>query len=108
MGVLVSLPLNDGGHIVVEASEEPAAAGVVRAARPGEVVQEAGQTFEEALDRTLMPVANALMERLSKIKPQEAEVTLGLTLSAEAGVVFSKIAGEASFSVKLTWRTPEG
>jgi len=107
MSVLISVPLEDGGSIVVEASDDLTPDGVVLAARPGEVVKEAGQTLEEALDKTLVPVARALMGRLREIEPQEAQVTLGLKLSAETGVVISKVAGEASLTVTLIWRRPE-
>ena len=108
MSVLISVPLGAGGSIVVEAPEELVAAGVdLAATRPGEVIKEASQTLAEGLDKTLMPVARALIERLREIEPQEAEVTLGLKLSAEAGVVLSKVAGEASLTVKLTWRRSE-
>lgn len=109
MSVLISVPLDAGGSVVVEAPDELVPDGVeLAAARPGEVIKEAGQTLEEALDKTLMPVARALIGSLRDIEPQEAEVTLGLKLSAEAGVVISKIAGEASLEVKLTWRHSEG
>ena len=104
MSLLIKVPLESGGSIVVEAPEELASAGVVRASRAGEVVKEAGETFEEALDRTLVPVARAIVSRLEEISPESVEVTLGLKLSAEAGVVVSKVAGEATLSVKLTWK----
>jgi hypothetical protein len=108
MSVLISVPLSGGGSVVIEAPEELVPAGVELAAtRPGEVIQEAGQTLEEALDKTLVPVARAVIGRLREIEPQEAEITLGLKLSAEAGIVISKIAGEASIEVKLTWRRSE-
>jgi hypothetical protein len=104
VSVLISVPLADGGSIVVEAPEELTPAGVVRASRPGEVVKQAGETLEAALDRTLVPVAKAVMSCLQEIGPDGVEVTLGLKLSAEAGVVVSKVAGEASLAVKLTWK----
>ena len=107
MSVLISLPLRDGGSIIVEAPEELAPAGVVRASKPGEVVRTAAHTLEDALDQTLRPVAQALMSQLAELKPQEAEISLGLKLSAEAGVVISKVAGEASITVKLTWQESE-
>ena len=58
MSVLISVPLEDGGSVVVEAPEELVPGGVeLAAARPGEVIKQADQTLEEALDKTLMPVA---------------------------------------------------
>jgi Trypsin-co-occurring domain 1 len=72
MGLLISVPLEDGSSIVVEAPEELAPPGVVRASRsrPGEVVMQAGETLEEALDKTLVPIARAVMGRLEEIAPQ--------------------------------------
>lgn len=104
MSVLIAVPLESGGTVVVEADEEVTPGGVVRASRPGEVVKELGVTFEEALDRTLVPVARALKSALGGIAPHDVEVTLGLKLSAEAGVVLSKVGGEATLTVKLSWR----
>lgn len=104
MSVLIAVPLASGGTIVVETDEEVTPAGVVRASRPGEVVKQLGMTFEEALDRVLVPVARALKGALSDIAPDAVEVTLGLKLSAEAGVVLSKVGGEATLTVKLSWQ----
>ena len=77
---------------------------VAVAHRTEAIVKQTTETFEEALDKTLVPVARAVMKCLEDISPQEIEVTLGLKLSAEAGVVISKVAGEASLTVKLTWK----
>ena len=104
MSVLIAVPLASGGEIIVEADEEVTPAGVVRAARPGEVVKQLGETFDEALDRTLVPIARALKGALADAAPDNVEVTLGLKLSAEAGVVLSKVGGEATLSVKLSWQ----
>jgi hypothetical protein len=104
MSVLVSLPLASGASLTVEADDDRSSAGMTRAAKPGEIVATVGQTLEDALDTTLVPVAEAIVERLQTIAPSEAEVTLGLKLSAEVGVIVSKVAGEATLQVKLTWR----
>jgi hypothetical protein len=103
MSVLIEVPFEDGGSVVVEAPEEVVSAGVVRAARPGQVAKQAGETFESALDNTLVPVARAVVGRVKELGPQTVEISLGLKLAAEAGAVISKVAGEASLVVKLTW-----
>jgi hypothetical protein len=36
--------------------------------------------------------------------PDSYEVTLGVKITADAGVVFAKAGGEASLSVKLSWQ----
>jgi Trypsin-co-occurring domain 1 len=102
VGELVSIPLESGERVIIEVDDH--LAGVRRATRPGEVVEKAGQTLEGALDETLVPVARAVIERLKLMKPQQAEVTLGLKLTGEVGFVISKAAGEASLMVKLTWK----
>ena len=107
MSVLISFPAGSGGRVVVEAPEDLASAGVVLAARPGEVVKEAAKTLEEALDDTLTPLAHAVLAKLAELKPDSAEVTLGLTFTAEAGLVVAKASGEASLQVKLVWQGPK-
>jgi hypothetical protein len=37
------------------------------------------------------------------IRPQELELTFGIKLNSEAGLVFSKVGGEGSFQVTLRW-----
>jgi Trypsin-co-occurring domain 1 len=107
MSVLIAVPA-DGGTIVVEAPDELSPAGVVRAAKPGEVVHQAGETLEQALETSLIPVARAVTKSLASVSPDAVEVSLGLKLSAEAGVIISKVAGEASFEVKLSWTRDAG
>jgi hypothetical protein len=108
MSVLLAMPVSGGGTIVVEADDDINPPAVVRAARPGEVVREAAQSLEDALDSTLRPVAAAFLSALGHIRPDEAELNLGLKISAEAGVIVSKLAAEASLQVKLIWRTSGG
>lgn len=36
-------------------------------------------------------------------KPKELEISFGLKLNSEAGLVFSKIGGEGSFEVVMRW-----
>jgi hypothetical protein len=60
MSVLIAVPA-DGGTIVVEAPDELSPAGVVRAAKPGEVVHQASETLEQALETSLIPVARAVI-----------------------------------------------
>ena len=100
---LIRVPLEGGGSIVVETSED-LAGGPVRAGRPGEVVTEAAQTLDAALDE-LRPALTTLLDRLRDIAhPDEVHVELGVKLSAKAGVVIAQTAGEANFRVALLWR----
>jgi len=102
MGQLIEFPLENGGSIIVEV-EEPAE-GMVPAARPGEVVAKAEQTFEAALDR-VRPIATVLIRKVRDLAdpPDKAELEFGLKLTAEAGAVLTSAGGEAHCKVTLTW-----
>jgi len=99
---LVEFPLEKGGTIVVEV--EDVDEGMVKAARPGEVVARAEQTFEEALDR-IRPIASTLIGKIRSLTdpPDKAQLEFGLKLTAQAGAVLTAAGGEAHCKVTLTW-----
>jgi hypothetical protein len=39
-----------------------------------------------------------------KARPDEASVTFGLTIKADAGVVVAQVGSEVSWEVQLTWK----
>ena len=102
---LIEFPLEDGGSIVVEVDEPELPGGVVRAARPGEVVEKARQSFEAAMER-IRPVAGTLIAKLRGLHdpPDEVEVEFGLKMNAEAGAVLAAAGAEANYKVTLTWK----
>ncbi|HIQ00701.1 MAG TPA: hypothetical protein EYH30_00975 [Anaerolineales bacterium] len=104
---LVEFPLEDGGTILVEVDvpEEP---GMVPAARGGEVVQRAQQSFEAALEK-IRPAAQAIIAKLRALHdpPDEIEVEFGLKMNAEAGAVVAAAGVEANYKVTLTWGREE-
>lgn len=101
---LVEFPLEDGDVILVEV-EVPPEAGMVPAARGGEIVQRAGQSFEAALDK-IRPAAQAIIHKLRALHdpPDEVEVEFGLKMSAEAGAILAAAGAEANYKVTLTWK----
>jgi len=106
MSDIVEFRMDSGGSLAVEV-DEAVDGGVVRSARaPGEVVVQASETLEEALDR-VMPAAQALIERLRKASPDEMELQFGLKLSGELGAVLAKASAEGNFSVTLKWTRSE-
>jgi hypothetical protein len=104
MVYLVAVPLESGGSIVMEV-DEPAGSGVVRSARPGELIAALDGTFEAALQR-LQPVAQAIIERFRNAAESldEVGVEFGLKMSVEAGMVIAHTGGEANFAVTLRWK----
>ena len=104
---LVEFPLEGGGSVVVEL-DEAELTGTVRAARPGEIVAKANQTFEEALDR-VKPAASILITKLRDLveSPDEIEVEFGLKLHADAGAFVASAGGEAHYKITLKWKSGE-
>ena len=102
---LIEFPLEEGGSVWVEVDEPEPPGGVVRAARPTEMMTKASQTFEEALDR-IRPAADVLIAKLRGLSdpPDEMAVQFGLKLSAEAGAVVAAASAEANYTVTLTWK----
>jgi len=102
MSEVIHVLLAGGGSMAVETGPDPLGAGVVKAGRAGRLIDEATDTFEGAL-ASLVPGAIALRDALLAAKPTGMEVTFGLKLTAEAGVVIARTAGECNFSVTLRW-----
>lgn len=103
---LIEFPLEAGGSIVVEVDEPEPEGGVVRVARPGEVAEQARETFEAALER-LKPASNAIIGKLRSLSdpPDEVSVEFGLKMNAQLGAVVIASAGaEANYKVTLTWK----
>lgn len=101
MAGLVAVPLEGGGVVVVEMDHIPG--GVVKAGRAGQVVAQAAQTLEDALG-SVTPVAQSILAKLQQAGPQEVTVEFGVTLTAEAGAVIAKTAGECHLKVTLHWK----
>ena len=81
--------------------------GVQRVAVPGtnQLAIEASQSLEAALNQ-VQPVVSKVVARMKSglTTPADAvEVTFGLKLAAEAGVVFGSVGGEVTFEVTLKW-----
>jgi hypothetical protein len=100
----IEFPLEDGSTILVETEEIESTGGVVRAARPSEVISQASQTFEQALDK-VRPAATAIVKKLRGLSdpPDEMAVEFGIKLSADAGAFIASAGVEANYKVTLKW-----
>ncbi|MGH7847309.1 MAG: CU044_2847 family protein [Candidatus Binatia bacterium] len=105
MKQLVEFPLEGGGSIVVEVEGAAGGPGVVRGGRPGEIIDQAKQSFETALEK-LKPAAAAIIAKLRDLSepPDEIEVEFGIKLNADVGVILASAGAEANYTVTLTWR----
>ncbi len=101
---LIEFPLQDGGSVIVEV-DEPLPEGVVKAAtKPGEVVDKAKETLEDALDK-IQPAAQSIIAKLRGLHdaPDEIGVEFGIKLSAQAGAFIASAGVEANYKVTLKW-----
>ncbi|TQF01347.1 hypothetical protein E6W39_02715 [Kitasatospora acidiphila] len=102
------MPFEDGGTFLVELPEDEAS-GVVRATRGGELLESASETFEAGLAR-VRQMAAALLERLADLprSPDRIRVEFGIQLTGEAGMVVTKVGGEAHMILEMEWTPGEG
>jgi hypothetical protein len=108
---LVEFPLQNGGTMLIEVdeperySETTTRGSVSKAIRPGgEIVENAGKTFEEALEK-IKPAAQCIIDKLRELHdaPDEISVEFGIKLSAEAGAFVASVSLEANYKVALKW-----
>lgn len=110
MSHYLEFTLPDGSTVVIESDEppRPSAEGVVKASRGiVEVTRQASETFEQAIENA-RKAALLIVNKLRGLhdSPAEVEVTFGLKASGELGtLVVAKAGVEASYTVKLTWKS---
>src|SRR5229473_7308385 len=104
----VEFKMEDGGTIIVEV-DEPETGGTTRASRrPGEIAEEAKETFEQALSK-IRPATEKVITTLRGLahKPDEIEMEFGFSLNAVAGVVIASASTGANYKVTLRWKDAE-
>lgn len=108
MGRLLEFPLQDGGSMVVQVSDD-ASGPVTRGWGEGRARELAQQTFEQAIGR-VQPAADALLAQMRGLAqaPDEVAVEFGVEMSAEAGAFIAAVSSTANFKVSLTWRRAAG
>ena len=105
---LAQFELEDGSTVLIEIDEPDSTAIERVAVDTGQMVYQAKETLDSALDK-VKPVAQTVLSKLTSgltTPADEVSVTFGLKLSADAGVVFSSVGGEVTFEVSLTWQKP--
>ena len=101
----VEFKMEDGSIVLVEV-EEPVTGGTTRAGRHGELVEEAKDTFEQALSK-IRPATEKVIMTLRGLahKPDELEMEFGFSLNAAAGVVIASASTQANYKVTLRWKS---
>ena len=101
----VVYPLEGGGSVVIEVDEP--VSGLVPSASHGQVVAEAHEQFDDALE-TVRPIADKVLAKLRDLaeEPDEVSVEFGINLGFKAGVVIASGSTGANFKVALKWTRP--
>ncbi|HEV7898053.1 MAG TPA: CU044_2847 family protein [Planosporangium sp.] len=103
MKPLIAVPIDDDTTVLFEVADPDA---MIVAGREG-VTATAGETLRSMLDR-LRPVLDTLTEQLHQLprRPDRYTVELGVTVTAESGMVIAKAASDAHFTLTLEWSRP--
>jgi hypothetical protein len=101
----VEFAIEPPGTTVIVEVEVPDEAGYERAARPGDLAVQAGQSFEQALEK-VRPIAQAVLSKLRSVGEalDEVAVEFGLKLDGKWGVIVASGGVEANFKVALKWK----
>jgi hypothetical protein len=93
--VLVEFPVEGGVHQIARSPEE-------LAKKSGEALDQAIGSIQGMSARFRRAVDGMTA------RPSSVELQFGVKLTAEAGAVISKVSGEASLNVRLTWQGDSG
>jgi hypothetical protein len=99
-----TLIMDDGTEVLVEV-DSPERRNI-RLTERG-VIQDLKEHFARVMDIAKLTALSAHAGYSSipdAVRPKEFELSFGVKLNAEAGVVFSKLGSEGSFQITLRWK----
>ncbi|MGW0991958.1 CU044_2847 family protein [Streptomyces sp. NPDC002523] len=103
MNKLMEFTTEDGAVVTVEATDATGGTRLVSNAQGGPAAQVA-RTFEATLDGVRAATLSALrVFRDGTLRPDSVELEFGVKLTAEAGAIIAKGAGEGQLVVRLAW-----
>ncbi len=91
------------GDVPLVAEVDDPADRLTRVSMTADGLYRAAQTFEQAMGR-MKAIAAMVAASVRELSPDETELELGFKLSAEAGVVLTKLSGDGHITLKLTWK----
>lgn len=104
MAQLVTMPLEDGGVILIEAADGD---GAIPVSGKTKVVQ-ASETVQKAMGN-IRSAAEAVLGELRAMEqpPSKVNVQFGIKVTGEANLAVAKSVGEANFNVTIEWNGVE-
>ncbi|MFJ9608977.1 CU044_2847 family protein [Kitasatospora sp. NPDC101176] len=92
----------DDSSLIVEVEDD--SPGIELVSRSAEGIAEAAHQLDDALT-ACRPTIESVLAALKHLRPEQIEVSFGIKLNAEAGVVIAKTAAEGHFDVTMSWRS---
>ncbi|MFG2883222.1 CU044_2847 family protein [Streptomyces sp. NPDC048297] len=106
MNELMEFTTEDGAVVTVEATDPTGGTRLVSHPQGGPAAQVA-RTFEATLDGVRAATLSALrVFRDGTLRPDSVELEFGVKLTAEAGAIIAKGAGEGQLVVRMAWTSP--
>jgi hypothetical protein len=106
MTYLIDVPVDGGGRLLIEVTDDGLGSLELASLRPGEVVARARVSLEQSLE-DLLPSLVAFTQRLRRLAPDEFTVEFGLACGVESGLFVAKGTGNAHLAVTLVWKSDE-
>lgn len=97
--------LDDGTEMLVEVEALGAGGRYAHVGAGDGAPREFGAAFD-----TVKPAVRRMFATLGdmEVAPEEIELQVGVSFSADAGACFAKVGSQANFSVKLKWKPAGG
>jgi hypothetical protein len=92
--------MEDGKTVLIEIGDAESYRGKMG------VIDDLKEKFSEIMglvEQTAKSAHAGFIKIPDEARPKELEISFGIKLNSEAGLVFSKIGGEGSFQVTLRW-----
>ena len=106
MAYVIEIPVEDGGRLFAQVTDDDLPDGLELAARPGEIAARAAESVEDAL-KQITPAIRSVTRNVRELTADEVTIEFGIIFGVEAGVIVAKGSAEAHFAVTLTWKRRE-
>lgn len=104
MAELVTMTVDsDGEGTAVFEVETGLAGSDLELAADDSTVTRAQTSLRAALDR-VRPALSQVAESVRELKPDEMEISFGLKIGGETGVIIAKGTTEVNFAVRVVWK----
>jgi hypothetical protein len=106
---IMPFKLEDGTEFFIEVDKKSSSSTKLVSKRDGTGavpdIAPISTTFEQALDKQVIPVAQAALGRIQQgLSVNEVELKFGIKVTGETGAIIASVGGEVNFEVTLKWK----